>query len=331
MSRHNFNNIQSDERTIHFLYKVGWILALIALALIAINLTSCTKAVDLPDEVYYNPSEDYEEINDIEDDSDISDPLSIEERGVTFRIYSVEPTGGLYDKVVGNECTRFGTYTKLDILAGNQFTIKGKGFGNIKDSINIVASYKTGINFPVIKNTVIDTMMVVSIAKFTSLVQPVLKNLNLKFTCTRDFNGVTKKAVKSIKGTSYWKNQHLYTQLPSTLQALYPNSVWEVMFQQQERGTILNKYYASPTLLSTNYTPEIGDLLLRDEVAGQYGIVKEVSSPDAAGKRKLKVWERNYKCKGAIQKKTYYLKAGQFLENRYGEPSFDYFLKEVAN
>jgi hypothetical protein len=66
-------------------------------------------------------------------------------------------------------------------------------------------------------------------------------------------------------------------------------------------------------------------------VTFQYGIAKEVFAPDAAGKRKIKIWERNYRCKGAMQKKTYYLKNGIFLPNPYGEPKFDHFLKEVAN
>jgi hypothetical protein len=152
-----------------------------------------------------------------------------------------------------------------------------------------------------------------------------------KFITIKNFSENKKKATKSIKGTSHWKNQHLYTQLPNNLEATYPNSIWEVMFQQQERGTILNMYYTSPFPISITYSPQVGDLLHRSHVTFQYGIVKEVFPPDATGKRKIKVWERNYKCKGAIQKKTYHLKAGQFLENRYGEPSFDYFLKEVAN
>lgn len=293
--------------------------------------TSCQKSLEVQDDVYYS-SDDYEEINDIEDDSEEKEPFELEERAPTFKIYSVEMLNP-NEIVPTRECMRFAEYGMIDIWQGGWFKIKGIGFGNNKDSLTLTASYKTGINFPVIKSVVTDTQMVVNVTKFTSLAYPVLKNLNVKFIASKQILGITKTAKKSMKCTSWYPNHHEYVNLDSTQKAIYPNSFWEVIFQFESQAMpkgLLNTIYAAKETISTAWIPEVGDVVQRSSLPEQWGFVKEVYPVDSKGRIKLKIWERNYKCKGGIQKKTYYFKDGGFLVNRYSEPNFTHFYRQVS-
>ena len=320
-------NINKILPVLAFVYSIA-----IALIFLCLSTVSCHKDSLLSEK---NDTEgDYIEINDFDDDTEEPEPFQLETRAPTFKIYSVRPVDDA-DTIANGACVRqsFVGYKKLDILSGSQFEIIGKGFGSTQQDAIVKASYKTNIIFPVLINTWSDTSIVVSVVKFTSLVLPVLKNLSLKFTIEKDFtstSGTTRrKATKSIKGASWYKNAYLYTGLDSTLDAYYPSSIWEVTYQMFQNNTG-DSLYSAKILVNAQYVPKVGDVLNRLENASQYGYIKAIEGQNSRGETKIRVWERNYKCKGGIQKKIYYYKNGAFTI-RYAEPVWTHYCKLELN
>ncbi len=324
-------NINKILPVVAFVYCIA-----IAIVFLCISIASCKKDALISEQ---NAIEiDYVEAFDFDDDTEAPEPPEtsgynpetsgqLETRGVTFKIYNVKPVHDA-DTVANGVCVRqsFLGFKKLDILSGGQFEIIGKGFGSTQQDATIKASYKTNVLFPVVINTWTDTAIVVSVTKFTALVLPILKNLSLKFTLEKNFSSTSgttrRKVTKTIKGVSWYKNAHLYTGIDSTLDAYYPSSVWEITYQkfQQNSGDSL---YSAKTLINSLYTPKVSDILNRQSLPHQYGYIKAIEGQTTMG-TKVRVWERNYKCTGSIQKKIYYYKNGAFTA-RYGEPIWTHY------
>ena len=312
-----------------FVYSIA-----IAILFLCLSIVSCKKDALIAEKNTIDAENDYTEEYDFDDDTETNEPFQIETRAPEFKIYSIRPVHDA-DTVKNGECVRtsFVGYKKLDILSGGQFEIKGKGFASTQQDATIKASYKTSILFPVIVNTWSDTSIVVSVTKFSSLVLPVLKNLSLKFTIEKNFtssSGITRrKATKSFKGVSWYENQHLYTGIDSTLDAYYPSSIWEITYQMFQKNTG-DSLYSPKIAINTQYVPKVGDVLNRLENPSQYGYIKALEGQTSRGETKVRVWERNYKCKGGIQKKVYYYKNGAFTI-RYAEPLWTHYCKLELN
>jgi hypothetical protein len=319
-------NINKILPVVAFTYSIA-----VALIFLCVSIVACHKDSLISEKNNTTQDDsDYIEIDDTADDTEEPEPFQLETRASEFKIYRVKPVHDA-DTIANGTCVRqsFVGYKKLDILSGSQFEIIGKGFGSTKQDATIKASYKTSILFPVIINTWSDTSIVVSVVKFTSLVLPVLKNLSLKFIVEKDFTStsgtVRRKVTKSIKGASWYKEHSYLTGLDPSLDAYYPSSIWEITYQMFQTN-FGDSLYSSKIIINGEYTPKVGDVLNRQSVPHQYGYIKAIEGQNSRGETKIRVWERNYKCKGAIQKKIYYYKNGAFTV-RYNEPIWTHYCK----
>ena len=272
---------------------------------------ACNKTELKPPSESETP-EPYEEIDDSDNDSEA---VELETRGASFAITSFDPLSTL--DVVPSNASRFAGYGYLDNYGGTEYKITGNGFGATRGTTTLQLKYKTSIKDQVSVRSWSNTEIVIDVTKFSSIVAPVLKNLSLKVIIGKDsiIGGVTKKVLvsKTRKCTGLYKDYYSYNSaFESSEVAYYPTSLWEVAYEQNNRGNG-GGAYGSRQSVDTSYLPKATDILMRSSNATQYAIVQSISAPAKSGanvgRYTVKVKERNFAGLGAIQTKTLYLRS----------------------
>ena len=175
------------------------------------------------------------------------------------------------------------------------FTLKGKGFGKTKGNSKIECFWTKeptniyGVGIPSWSDTTI-------IFNISGGIKAGMKNFKMKVNLTND--SISKTVSKTIdcigfdnQGNNYGSNK------------------WELDKQRLLAGkepTESDNYDTAAidtTTTGTHYVPEVGDIL--EKSGGKQAVVVAVAAADSKGYRKIKVWQRNTLCTGALKKATW--------------------------
>jgi hypothetical protein len=260
--------------------------------LFILSVFSCKKAENT-ENVHFDEIE-VQDFDDIEDEPEVYDT-----EAAKIKIESVEAT-----KVTTSSCDKFVDYYKLNTQSSTTFKIKGYGFNTLQGQSKVKFLFR---DVKELRPVTVVSWSGTEINIRIDTLPKGTKNVPIWFRVEReDSTGMKATISRLLKCVGVFNAVH------------FGQPMWEV---EQQRDILNLQAVGTLTNITAAWVPTNGDVLSRDNGTKAVLMSKATTGSGATLKTILTVWERNFNCTGAIQKKKYTFQNGTIVA-KTGETAF---------